>query len=525
VNVLGWGELGKGPPRRALATLALLLLVTAVGSYGYFHPDEHFQVLEFAGYKLGRTQLAELPWEHRAEMRPWLQPALYVGIAKALSFASPTGFSLALVYRLLSAALFFGAFVRVARRMGEGLASVEAFRAHWLVCSMVSVIPYLAVRPSSESLTTSMFLFAVFPWLGPSAEQPKLSSVLLSGIFMGLSFEMRYQSAFFGVGLLAHMVFVRRVGLRALWAWCTGGVLSVGVGTLADVWGYGHWVCAPYRYLHQNLFQGVAASFGTEPFFAYLYLPIANVAAPTALLLLLGLGCFCVRAPRHALSLSSLVFFVGHSAIAHKEERFMFPLVPLATVALVPAFAQGLPDASGPARHAARLGAWLFARRRSLGAKCLYAANVAALALLALYPLNWRSQTRIYKFLEHERVGAFVYFEGDRPEWCPFYMSRPFRRVALKAPWCVGPELGDGPAYLLTQGRVDEAALGVRATWVFSDFPLARWPGGGAALQRARSVNGWLRDSVSPRVPTFAWLDLYRIEPSSCPAATNAPAQ
>jgi hypothetical protein len=76
--------------RRFLATWMaiglLLILVAAVRSEGFHHPDEHFQVLEFAGAKLGLTPWSALAWEYRDQMRPWLQAALYTLGARGLAW-------------------------------------------------------------------------------------------------------------------------------------------------------------------------------------------------------------------------------------------------------------------------------------------------------------------------------------------------------------------------------------------------------------------------------------------------------
>jgi phosphatidylinositol glycan class B len=60
-----------------------VLFAQAWLSQGYFHPDEYFQTVEFASYKLGVTAQAELPWEFAERMRPFLQPATYYALARA----------------------------------------------------------------------------------------------------------------------------------------------------------------------------------------------------------------------------------------------------------------------------------------------------------------------------------------------------------------------------------------------------------------------------------------------------------
>jgi phosphatidylinositol glycan class B len=48
--------------RRSIAILAVVVIVTAWFSETFYFPDEHYQILEFMGSKLGITPRAELPW-------------------------------------------------------------------------------------------------------------------------------------------------------------------------------------------------------------------------------------------------------------------------------------------------------------------------------------------------------------------------------------------------------------------------------------------------------------------------------
>ena len=58
----------------------VFFLLTAFFSEGFYHGDEHFQIIEFAQFKLGKTAQVNLPWEFEAQIRPTLQPVLAMGI-------------------------------------------------------------------------------------------------------------------------------------------------------------------------------------------------------------------------------------------------------------------------------------------------------------------------------------------------------------------------------------------------------------------------------------------------------------
>ncbi len=87
--------------RRSLMLLAAVTLVTAWFSVTFYFPDEHYQILEFMGFKLGITPPAELPWEFSARIRPWFQPLVYFLIAKPLMLAGVKDmFVIAFILRL-----------------------------------------------------------------------------------------------------------------------------------------------------------------------------------------------------------------------------------------------------------------------------------------------------------------------------------------------------------------------------------------------------------------------------------------
>ncbi|MEJ2880146.1 hypothetical protein [Pedobacter sp. GR22-6] len=96
------------PPQKSTAILyavAILYVFTAWMSSGYYHWDEHYQIVEFANYKLGNAAIDDLAWEYKACIRPGLQPALCFIIFKCLSTLGVTSpFLLTLCLRILTAA-------------------------------------------------------------------------------------------------------------------------------------------------------------------------------------------------------------------------------------------------------------------------------------------------------------------------------------------------------------------------------------------------------------------------------------
>jgi len=56
-------QLPGTPVRLIVAAAALVAVASAWFNVGFFSHDEHFQILEFAWYKLGRTPGDALAWD------------------------------------------------------------------------------------------------------------------------------------------------------------------------------------------------------------------------------------------------------------------------------------------------------------------------------------------------------------------------------------------------------------------------------------------------------------------------------
>ena len=76
--------------RKKLLLLYIVILniyiFTVFTSNGFHHPDEHFQLIEFAGLKAGWNTVYDLAWEYDSQIRPTLQPYIALIIFKTFNF-------------------------------------------------------------------------------------------------------------------------------------------------------------------------------------------------------------------------------------------------------------------------------------------------------------------------------------------------------------------------------------------------------------------------------------------------------
>jgi phosphatidylinositol glycan class B len=99
------------------------------------------------------------------------------------------------------------------------------------------------------------------------------------------------------------------------------------LGTLCDRWFYGDWYCSPYQYFFANIIQQKAAGFGIEPWWYYFssFIQLAIPPISVVLLVLLLMGAF--KQKRNVFLWLLIPFVLAHSAVGHKELRFLFPMI------------------------------------------------------------------------------------------------------------------------------------------------------------------------------------------------------
>ena len=492
--------------QRSLLILTAVTIVTAWFSVTFYFPDEHYQVLEFMGLKLGVTPAADLPWEYEARIRPWFQPLLYFLIVSPLrALGVQDMFSRVFVLRLLTGLFSVAALALFARAILDTIEGEAQKRAFVRYLPFFGFLPYLFVRTSSETLSAALFALALAALLrGKSARL-----LTLSGLLCGLAFEARYQTAMLGLGLFAWLAVIARVRIPGLLAFVGGGVAALVVGALADRWGYGAWVFPPWNYFHVNIVQGVAATqFGREPVFAYLYLLPAQLFFAITLVLMAGMIAMWLRNPRHSLTWATLPFVLLHVVVAHKEARFLFPLAIVATAFPVLGLSPNLPRWRDTFT---RVWRW----KDGLAGKAVAGLSLAGMIYFALYPFGVRPHMPMAQYLYRHPPGTVYSFDEPFQSY-PLYRPAHFRAEKLRDGAQLDQLLNAGPVLVMSDKPVPPSLpTNAQATLLYSEFPLAQFGYGEAGARYIQGYDafaarhGWLK-----LLPLY-WYSLYRIERSA----------
>lgn len=319
----------------AYLIIAIVYLFTAVNSTGYHHPDEHFQLIEFAGLKAGWNTAADLTWEYDTQMRPSLQPIIALGVIKVFTACGITSpFDLTLVLRLLTAVLAFCSISFFARSF-QSLVKQEYRLVFFLLSFLLWFLPAINVRFSSETWA-GLVLLPPIAILNKKEIKPTL--YILAGLFLGLSFEFRYQMGISVVALFLWLILIKKEGLQNLLYFVSGILFVVIVCTFLDSWFYGDFVIAPWNYFQNNIVNDAASHFGISPWYYYLMVMIERPTPLLGILILAALLLCCTLYYKNPIVWCVVPFILIHSFIPHKEVRFLFPMVNLFPIILILAF-------------------------------------------------------------------------------------------------------------------------------------------------------------------------------------------
>jgi phosphatidylinositol glycan class B len=299
--------------------------VAAWFSKGYYHPDEHFQILEFANLKLGKLSSQELPWEYAAGMRSSFQPWIAYLSIKWLSLAGCFNPYFQTFFLRLCTALFavysISCFVKANMKSIPGNLGL----GYLLLSYFLWFLPFINVRFSSEAWAGLWFLLAVSQI---PADRPLTTAEWLKvGIFSGIAFLCRFQAGFMLLGLLGWLIVVKRISRKEVGWLVAMWVIIISIGVILDRLYYGRWVLSVWNYFEANILNGAAASFGTMPWYTFIYQLMTAALFPLGVLVILCLLLVAIEDSKSILIWCVCPLLVCHLIVAHKEVRFLFPVV------------------------------------------------------------------------------------------------------------------------------------------------------------------------------------------------------
>ena len=305
----------------------IIQLLFSITATGFYHPDQHFQIIEFSSFQTGEPNSFASVWEAENHIRPTLQVYLFSawhwlinGIGIHNAYLELT------LLRVLLGLFIFAVFNIIALQYFKNEKKIILYCV-LLLLNFSWMLPYTKTLFSSEILS-SLFFFGPACWYEYKRDKkPGIGFLLLIGFFFSLAFYFRFQTGFFLAGFGIWML-IKQKNISHYLFMASGFIVGVLFNTWLDYGFYGNWVITPYEYFNSNLIEGKAASFGTSSFLRYLGLFIAVVAVPPlSILLFFYAGKSFFKKYDQLIFLTVIIFIFGHSLVGHKEERFMFPVL------------------------------------------------------------------------------------------------------------------------------------------------------------------------------------------------------
>lgn len=303
----------------------VVFFITAITNHGFYHADEHYQIIEFTGVLEGTHAEKDLAWEYKEQIRPTTQVYIAYGILEiSRFFGIENPYILAAILRVFTGVLCFAVLLYFYNVFRSRFNSKGIQLVFLISLLFLWFIPITSIRYSSETWSGIFFLLGLTVYHDPSF---KFNKALCTGLVLGFSVVFRLQSLVLVGPFLLWVLWIEKVKARFFITLISSIVISVVFNTLLDSFFYGGFVFTPWEYFRMNYLEDRASSFGVAPWHYYLSWIYYRSFIPIGIMIYFGLFILLVKKPRSIIAWCFILFVAAHSYITHKELRFLFPIV------------------------------------------------------------------------------------------------------------------------------------------------------------------------------------------------------
>lgn len=314
-----------------LRWIALLLCcVGLIARLGAFYlipdplfPDEEFQYLEQAHRLASGTGL--VPWEYIVGIRSWLLPGLLAPIFAVSQLVGKDPrialWSVAALLSLLSLPSILCGLLWGNNAAGRvGAIAAGTLNATWFE------IAYFAPHALADSIGASLLIPGLF-LSGVGRKTVPARELLLGGVLLGLTVAVRLQLTPVVCLVVALAVFRDKLKWHGPAKFVViGAAVPLLLAGALDAVTLTYPFQSFWLYLWVNVGLGAAATFGTMPWYGFFLFKLAYwwiAGVPLLVAMLIG------SRKKPVLLACAAAIVIPFMALSHKEDRFVFPALPL----------------------------------------------------------------------------------------------------------------------------------------------------------------------------------------------------
>ena len=312
------------PLRFVLLAGFLVRMVSVIFSHGFGMFDDHYLVIEASQSWIdGHDYNNWLPW-NSVSGGPTGHSFFYVGLhfiyLYLLEFVGIDDPMLKMFFVRLAHGLFSLLTIYLGFKITEKLANTATARTVGLLLALYWFFPILSVRTLVE-VSCVPFILAAFWYV--IRKEAGYKDLILAGIFMGIAIAIRIQSYLLlgGIGLV--LLFDRKIIGAAIFGMVAMVTLFLSQITDIFLWGYPFAEIQEYVRFNSTSYD----HFITMAWYQYLLVLSGILIPPVSIYFFVG---FFRQWKKHlVIFLPVFIFLAFHSIYPNKQERFIFPIIPL----------------------------------------------------------------------------------------------------------------------------------------------------------------------------------------------------
>jgi Alg9-like mannosyltransferase family len=326
----------KYPLWTCLIVALLLRLIAVVYSKGYMASDDHYETVQVAydGIQFGLLNENGLlrwnsVWPGDIGRSPLYVLFLYTQMAalKALGIENLDAmmYFIRAVHALLSLLTIWFGYKYVHRATGK----INYALLAGLILAGHFLMPYLSVRNLIEQVSADFLLPALFfAWKGTEENDSRL--MIVSGLLAGLSWMIRFNAGL-AVIMIPWAAWYLARNIRPALYFTSGLLVMILFSGTLDMIYLGSFGRSTLNILSSVIYPPGAPPI-PQPLWTYAVLVLAVFIPPFSFYYMFSFFRRKIVAGHLILFSAAALFFIVHSFIRHKEERFLIPIFPLLVV-------------------------------------------------------------------------------------------------------------------------------------------------------------------------------------------------